>query len=234
MAVKKIGALLSGAVIFSLFIPISVFGYGLGFDNIAVNQSETMRLSPYRDSLTGRLYLRNEQAHFGRKFIRGSICVLSFEALSTMLLFALPQSYSNWKDPSAAEMRANFRRAYSKPPVFDKDHWSINYVGHPFMGSYMYNAVRSQNAKVWQASLFCIGHVLLWEYVFEAFSEQPSAQDLIVTPLAGILLGEGIHRLTVLMSRNGFKWYEIAATMLINPMYGINNGFKFAKPRLAY
>lgn len=185
---------------------------------------------PYRDSLSAKLILRNEQAPFGRKFLRGSVCVLSFEAASTLLLFTLPKNYSNWKDPSGAEMRANFKRAFTSPPVFDKDHWSINYLGHPFMGSYMYNAVRSQNARVWQSSLFCLGHVLLWEYGFESFSEQPSAQDLIVTPLAGILLGESFHQLTKLMSRNGFKWYEIVAVMVINPMYGINNGFAFAKP----
>lgn len=218
--------------ILPVFVLINHACYALESDSTAKrlnNKSSFYSVyKPYRDSLSGKLILRNEHAKFGRKFLRGSTCVLSFEALSTMLLFALPKSYSNWKDPSAAEMRANFKRAYTAPPVFDKDHWSINYLGHPVMGSYMYNAVRSQNARIWQSSLFCLGHVLLWEYGFESFSEQPSAQDLIVTPLAGILLGESFHQLTKLMSRNGFKWYEIAAVMVINPMYGINNGFKFA------
>ena len=58
--------------------------------------------------------------------------------------------------------------------------------------------------------------------------EQPSIQDLIVTPLAGSLLGELIHFGTVQMSRNGFKWYEKAFVCIFNPMFAINNGFRYA------
>ena len=32
-----------------------------------------------------------------------------------------------------------------------------------------------------------------WEYGIEAFAEVPSIQDLIVTPVAGALLGEGFY-----------------------------------------
>ncbi|MCF8277573.1 MAG: DUF3943 domain-containing protein [Flavobacteriales bacterium] len=98
-------------------------------------------------------------------------------------------------------------------------------------GTLLYNAVRSQNANIWQSSLFCLGHTVLFEYVIEAGIEQPSIQDLIVTPLTGILLGEGIHRGTIAMAKNGFKWYEATAVIIFNPMFAINNGFKFAKPR---
>lgn len=120
-------------------------------------------------------------------------------------------------------------RAFTSPPVFDSDKWYLNYVGHPYQGSLFYNAVRSQNARIWQSSLFCLGQVLVWEYVLESGLEQPSIQDLIVTPLAGIVIGELVHRGTMAMARNGFRWYEATAVILLNPMFAINNGLKYAR-----
>ena len=124
------------------------------------------------------------------------------------------------------------RRAYTAPPVFDHDKLYINYIGHPYQGTVFYNAVRSQNAKMWQSALFTLGQVYVWEYVIEAGLEQPSIQDLIVTPITGILLGEGIHRATVAMAKNGFTWYEATAVVIINTMFAINNGFRLAKPKI--
>tara|TARA_R110000772_G_scaffold53043_5_gene121462 strand:+ start:486 stop:725 length:240 start_codon:yes stop_codon:yes gene_type:complete len=68
---------------------------------------------------------------------------------------------------------------------------------------------------------------LLWEYVWEAGFEQPSIQDLLVTPVAVIVLGEFIHIATINMSKNGFRWYEIIFVTGLNPAYAINNRFVF-------
>ena len=67
---------------------------------------------------------------------------------------------------------------------------------------------------------------VVWEYVWEGGLEQPSIQDLIVTPLGGIILGELSHRATLAMRNKGFQWYEIILTCIINPAYALNNGFK--------
>jgi hypothetical protein len=177
----------------------------------------------------GTIHLRNADATFGRKMLRGSLLVHGAEALSFGLLAVLPSHISQWESLSASTYGSNFRRAYTSPPVFDKDKWYINYIGHPYQGAYFYNAVRSQDANIWQSSLFTLVHVFVWEYVIEAGLEQPSIQDIIVTPLAGILLGEGIHRATIAMAKNGFRWYEVAAVVVLNPMFALNNGFRFAR-----
>ena len=122
--------------------------------------------------------------------------------------------------------RENFKNAYTKPPVIDHDVWYINYIGHPYQGSWYYNAYRSQGAKWWQSALFSFGHSTFWEYLIESGFERPSVQDLIVTPVIGSLLGELFHFSTMKMSKNGFKWYEATFVSLFNPMFAINNGFK--------
>ncbi|MCK9639821.1 MAG: DUF3943 domain-containing protein [Prolixibacteraceae bacterium] len=180
------------------------------------------------DTVSWLRSLRNENARFGTKVWRGSLFVFGFEMCSSTFLYLSPETISNW-DRSELTLKNclnNFKRAYTEPPVFDNDLWIVNYVGHPYQGAYFYNAVRSQNATILQSSLFCFGHSMLWEYFTEAFFEQPSIQDMVVTPITGIVFGELAHRATIRMGRNGFAWYEKGLIILINPMYVINNGFK--------
>ena len=186
------------------------------------------RYPPGYDTTSKRSFLRNEQAPFGRKVLLGSGEVLGYNMLVTTLLFVLPRQISNWRNITAADVRQQYHRSFTSPPAVDGDVWYINYVGHPYQGACYYNALRSQGAKFWQAGLFSLGHSLIWEYVAEGGLEQPSIQDLIVTPIGGSLLGELIHFGTVRMSRNGFTWYEKAFVCLFNPMFAINNGFKYA------
>jgi hypothetical protein len=186
------------------------------------------KFPPYFDIKTDKFILRNQQAPFGQKVLRGFGLVLSAQALTVGLLFAMPERTSNWDRSAVGNFRFHFKEAFQKPPVIDGDKWYINYLGHPYQGAYYYNAYRSQGAKFWQAGLFCIGHSLMWEYFVESGFERPSMQDMIVTPIAGSLLGELFHFATVRMGRNGFKWYEAAFVSVFNPMYAINNGFKKA------
>lgn len=176
--------------------------------------------------------LRNQEGTFARKLWRGGLLVHGFEAVGYGILAALPSDISGWEKGVFKHYGSNMRRAYTAPPVFDHDKWYINYIGHPYQGTVFYNAVRPQNAKMWQSALFTLGQVYVWEYVIEAGLEQPSIQDLIVTPISGMLLGEGIHRATMAMAKNGFTWYEASAVVILNPMFAINNGFKFAKPKI--
>lgn len=187
------------------------------------------RFPPFCDETSKRYILRNEQAKFGRKFLRAQWQAMGLDALSMSLLFVMPRELSNWSVPQAGLVRVQYRRSFTRLPVFDSDVWYINYIGHPYQGACYYNAMRSQGAKFWQAGLFALGNSLVWEYVGEGGMEQPSVQDLVVTPFVGSLLGELIHHGTVQLSRNGFKWYEKVFVCLFNPMFAINNGFNYAK-----
>lgn len=178
------------------------------------------------DSIANDIFLQNEMSPFGKKFLRGSFLTLSAQNLTLAFTFVLPENFSNWKISTFDEYLKNFKTAYTKPPIIDNDVWYVNYLGHPYQGANYYNAYRSQGAKIWQCALLTCFHSVFWEYVLEAGFERPSIQDLIVTPVAGSLVGELIHISTIKMSKNGFKWYEKAIVCIINPMYAINNGFK--------
>jgi hypothetical protein len=170
------------------------------------------------------------------KIVRGSFYTLIYNTTIMTGLVLSPTWLNQWDNLSTKlrikSMKDQYKNSYTKPPVIDHDMFITNYLGHPYQGGFYYNSIRSQGATVIQSSLFCLGHTLLWEYGWEAGIEQPSIQDLIVTPLAGILVGELSHVATVKMSKNGFTMWEKVAVCIINPSYVINNNFSFKSKKL--
>lgn len=186
--------------------------------------------SPRWDSTGRKMIFRNQHAPFGRKFLRASGWVFLSEAIEMTVLLNSNTDFSKWERWKLGNLHDHYKAAYTLPPVIDRDDWFTNYVEHPFQGALNYNALRSQGAPIWQSAMFSALHSTFWEYVIEASEERPSIQDLIVTPIAGSLLGEMIHQVTILMSRNGFTWYETIIVLFLDPTFILNNGFKFNKP----
>ncbi len=177
--------------------------------------------------------LKNEEKPLCNKIIRANFSCMGYDALFLGILINAPESISKWENKEEkfkfSSIMNQYENSFTKPPVIDKDLFITNYIGHPYQGGYYYNTMRSQGATALESSLFCLGQTLIWEYIWEAGIEQPSIQDLITTPLGGILVGELSHIATLAMSRNGFRWYEIVVSCIINPAYAINNNFKFNK-----
>lgn len=141
------------------------------------------------------------------------------------VLMIMPKSVTRWQDDYIQRAKLNLNRAFSEPPVWDKDNWEINYVGHPVAGSFYYNTIRSQGGNPFQSFLFSAFISTGWEYLYEGVAEQPSIQDLIVTPVVGSLLGELTHQMTIQMKKNGTNFLEKIAITIINPMHAIMKGY---------
>jgi len=175
------------------------------------------------------LQINHREASIGNKILRGTLYVSSYNITMGTYLLVAPEYVSKWNKKEKFQIKSivnQYRKSFTTAPVIDKDLWMVNYIGHPYQGGFYYNSLRSQDASVWHSALFCIGHSLLWEYGWEAGMEQPSIQDLISTPVAGILVGELSHIATQKLSKNGFSWYEVILVCLMNPAYAINNGFR--------
>lgn len=177
--------------------------------------------------------LNHKERTFGNKMLRGELYCMLYDASILTYLVTGPTWLSRWDNTSTnfkiSDFLKQYKSSYTKPPVIDEDLFVTNYIGHPYQGGYYYNTVRCQGATMWQSALYSLGQSLLWEYGWEAGFEQPSIQDLMVTPVVGSVVGELSHVATIAMSRHGFKWYEIATVCVINPAYAINNWFRFNK-----
>jgi uncharacterized protein DUF3943 len=170
--------------------------------------------------------LRNQDAPYSTKVWRGEKIIGGIEVLSLGLLLLLPATVTAWQDNPLSHGGENFVRAWTHPPVWDKDKWYHDYVGHPYAGSLYYNMVRSQGATPLQSFLFSTLQCILFEYVIEAWAEQPSKQDLLLTSTVGSILGEVFHQWTLKMVQKKLTFLEKVLVFLANPTYVVNNGFQ--------
>jgi hypothetical protein len=174
---------------------------------------------------SGSFRLRNEGESIWKKMGRAEFFIGGTEVLCMGILMAMPKEVTKWEPGFLQSAKKNLKRAFTTMPENDEDAWGFNYIGHPIAGSLYYNAIRSQDATIFQSFLFSFAQSAIWEYVIEGMAEQPSLQDLIITPIFGTLLGEASHMATIKMRRNGFNWLEKITVIVINPFYAVNNGF---------
>jgi hypothetical protein len=178
-----------------------------------------------QQSMERTFQLLDFHSPYGKKLLANTVSWVGFGVGMLGALMLMPKSFTKWEDGFIDDAKSNLNRAFSSPPVWDEDLWAVNYVGHPVAGSFYYNALRSNNSTVFQSFLFSLYASTVWEYVFEGVAEQPSTQDLFVTPIVGSILGESIHQITLGMRKNGFSFFEKVFVTIFNPMYAINNGY---------
>ncbi len=162
---------------------------------------------------------------YGQKFLKGTRLWIGVGVGMMGVLMLAPRSVTRWEDDYARQAVRNLNESFSSPPVWDQDHWPINYIGHPYAGSIYYNTLRCQDATVLQSFIFSAFISTGWEYLYEGVAERPSIQDLVVTPLAGSILGELTHQATVGMKKNGCNLLEKTFIIILNPVHVIFRGF---------
>jgi hypothetical protein len=118
----------------------------------------------------------------------------------------------------------HFADAWTDPPEWDGDGVVANYVLHPIMGAEAYLTLRNRDYGPWESFLFATGVSVAWEYLFEAWVEQPSGQDLLVTSPLGALLGECRFQ----MKRGVATWNpslgRSALLIVLDPIEAIHRG----------
>lgn len=122
--------------------------------------------------------------------------ILAMAAGTIAFLYVMPESFSKWpeekKDMSPNKLWERYdKNVFSSGPVWDNDKWEVNYIGHPYFGAAYYShAMNSDYTRLESLTYSFMMSTCLYEYGLEAFFEDPSIQDLFVTPLGGALVGE--------------------------------------------
>ncbi len=77
---------------------------------------------------------------------------------------------------------------------WDRDRFGMNFFMHPYSGSAFFNSARANGYTFWESAPF----VLLGSYMWKIFGEtvKPERNDLIITTVDGIFLGEILYRLS--------------------------------------
>ena len=186
--------------------------------------SDTLTTLPARPLLSG---LKNWDKPFLTKATRSVLIITGVEVASGVVLAFLPKNFSRWDSGVYRRAVENLERAWTSAPVWDQDVFFHNYLGHPYAGAFYYNMVRSQGATAWQSFGYAVFQSTFWEYFLEAMAEQPSIQDLFITPVIGSLLGELFHTWSLRILRAGrLNFGEKVLVFFLNPAYVVNNGYR--------
>jgi len=78
--------------------------------------------------------------------------------------------------------------------VLDNNSIGVNFLGHPATGGLSYSLARGNHQSVLGAFAYSFLTSFAWEFVIE-FKEKVSVNDVLVTPGAGLPLGEFFHKL---------------------------------------
>ena len=194
--------------------------------NKSITDLSTDHLNPRYPSISYDVWNFFNGSDHGQQFLVGSKIWGGIGFGMMGVLMVMPRTITRWQDDYLQDAVSNLEHAYSKAPVWDEDHWEINYIGHPYAGSLYYNTIRAQGGNPFQSFVFSAFISTSWEYLFEATAEQPSIQDLIVTPIAGAIFGELTHQATLQMQKDGFNIVEKICVTIINPMHVLINGYR--------
>lgn len=90
---------------------------------------------------------------------------------------------------------------------FDNNPFGINFAWHAFNGAGFHVLARSNDLGLAASTGYAFATSMAWEYLFE-FREKVSINDVIVTPGAGVAIGEFVHWLgRYVQSRPGWaRW----------------------------
>lgn len=84
----------------------------------------------------------------------------------------------------------NFKTGF----LWDNDQFNTNLFLHPYHGSIYFNAGRTNGLNFWQSIPLAVGGSFMWEMFME--NQPPSINDIIATPVGGMIGGEITYRLS--------------------------------------
>jgi len=110
------------------------------------------------------------------------------------VLYIAPESVSGWSDEQKEDYNLSIWWDNVTHPKMDSDDFYINYVLHPYWGGAYYVRARERGYSDGQAFWYSVLLSSAYEFGAEALFENPSIQDLVVTPVIGSIVGKYFMR----------------------------------------
>ncbi len=193
------------------------------FLSAGLAHAETIEEFPVATSIYERPYSLNENIIDTQMLKRNTLALVGTGVATMGFLYLMPSSFTNWEDDGESPARKWWDNV-SRGPVWDSDDIFLNYVTHPYAGAIYYMGARSAGVNAGYSFLYSFAlSTFFWEYGIEAFAERPSIQDLIVTPIAGAVLGEWFYlSKRSILENDGYLWGSKTmgktALVLMDPM----------------
>jgi hypothetical protein len=124
----------------------------------------------------------------------------------------------------AMEWQSWRRRMFTTDEItFDADHFNTNAAGHPLDGTVFYQIARGNGFGPGASFIWAVIGSTFWEYFVE-IPENPSLNDMILTPGAGAIIGEATYRLGRYFAQSGTDTTHCAGALLFAPVATLKDG----------
>lgn len=135
------------------------------------------------------------------------------------IIYMMPESISGWSSEQKKNSLDKYVQNFTSP-VMDKDKFYLNYILHPYWGATYYTRARERGLGKGESFVYSAAISTLFEFGVECFYEKPSIQDLIITPVAGSLVGALIFEpwRDSIKRKGELRWYDHAALVATDPV----------------
>jgi len=114
----------------------------------------------------------------------------------------------------------------------DANSFGTNFIGHPLGGTGYYLAARSNHLSILESFGMSLAGSFFWELLGEV-SEVISMNDMIVTPLAGLSIGEATTQLSAALDRCEPSTGNRVVGAVLGPFKTMNDAFDSLEPARA-
>jgi len=114
---------------------------------------------------------------------------LAYQFVPLGLLYLAPESVSGWSREEKEEYSLSVWWDHVTHPRMDSDEFYINYLLHPYWGGAYYVRAKERGFSDRESFWYAAQLSAYYEFGAEALFEQPSIQDLIITPVFGKVVG---------------------------------------------
>lgn len=186
---------------------------GTPYQTKATNSAwETKEIDPGFYDSPYRISLFSPQSDEDNERLRDQTYTVFGSGFAVLGVLALmPESVTKWddRDDRDEKLLEKWLENVKAGPVWDRDSWHLNVIGHGYFGGVYYQSARKSGYRQWDAFLYSfLMSTLYWEYGIEAFAEVPSIQDIVLTPVIGWAYGEWAFNTEREIWNNGGKFLD--------------------------
>jgi hypothetical protein len=155
---------------------------------------------------------------------------LGYQFGAIAILYAMPEDVTGWTPEQKQGYDLSIWWDNTSHPQPDTDDFYINYILHPYWGAAYFVRARERGFNEWQAFGYSALLSSLYEFGVEALFENPSTQDLWVTPVVGSMLGMYfVHLRGDIRDRDAERGYRSLGDkwlwVLTDPLGSLNRQF---------
>jgi Domain of unknown function (DUF3943) len=158
---------------------------------------------------------------------RDTAFLIGYQLAVSGILWVLPEDISGWSEREKKQGFDNWVRNVGSPE-FDEDGWPMNYIAHPYWGAAYYIRARERGLGGVLSFAYSAFASASYEFGVEAVFEKPSIQDLIVTPIAGALVGAFVFEpiRQRIKAKPDLAWYDHVGLVVTDPIGALNRVFE--------